>query len=132
MGFEYSWDDDEAQTVLRYTAVGDDWNWNDYHKTVRTALFALHRIGHAVDVVVDLSDTDHLPGGAVAHVRSFGKRQNPNLTGRAVVIGLDRDIERTLTGGSDERVLRFGEQILYFVDDEASAQKVLAALDSGG
>ena len=128
MGVHFSWDDEEKNTVIRYTAE-DDWNWNHYHKAVQMSLFALHRIGHDVDVIVDLSGTDKIPVGAMAHVRSFGKRQNPHLTGRAIVIGLDRDTELSLRGGDDsERVLHVGEQTIYFVDDEAAAQALLTQL----
>ena len=126
MGFTSAWDDD-SQSVMRFRAEGV-WNWNDYHKAVRMAMFSLHKHDRPVDVIVDLSSTDHLPGGAVAHVRSFGKRLNPNMTGRAIVIGLDTQTEQALLAGGTARILRHGEQTIYFVDSDTEAQALLAEL----
>jgi len=129
MGFSAAWDDKDTQTVMRFRAEGV-WNWNDYHKAVRMAMFTLHKHDKPVDVIVDLSGTDHLPGGALAHVRSFGKRLNPNMTGRAVVIDLDADTERALLAGNDARLLRHGEQTIYFVDSDAEARALLNVLQA--
>ena len=127
MGITYAWEDENRKTVLRYTAEGD-WNWNDYHKAVRMSLFMLHNLGHDVDVIIDLSGTGKIPAGAVAHVRSFGKRLNLHMTGNAVVIGMDATVEKSLLAGRDERVLRVGEQAIYFVDDNESAQAIIDTL----
>lgn len=120
MGFRYHWDNDE-HTILRYTAE-PPWNWNDYHKTVRMASFSLHNLGHPVDVVIDLRQTQQLPGGAVAHVRTFGKRLHPNLSGRVVVIGLDEAVVRQV---AQDGVLQIEDQTVYFVKDEAEADTII-------
>lgn len=120
MGVSYDWYDD-SQTVMVYTAEGD-WNWNDYHKAVRMSLFSLHGLEHPVDMLLDLRGTDKTPAGAVAHLRSVGKRLHDNLSGRAVIVGLDDATARQLVGAG-ARMLQFGEQTLYFADtpDEAIA-----------
>lgn len=120
MGFTYDWDDD-AQTILRYTAE-PEWNWNDYHKTVRAASFSLYNLDHTVDVVIDLRQTRRLPAGAVAHVRTFGKRLHPNLSGRVVVIGLDEAIIGQI---AQDGVLQVGEQAVYFVNTEDEADTII-------
>jgi hypothetical protein len=123
MAVNFKWDNEE-KTVVRYVAEGD-WNWKDYHHAVRVASFAMHRIEHDVDVILDLTRTDKTPSGAVAHLRSVGKPQSPCMTGRAVVIGLDPATETKILAGRDERVLPLPTQTLYFVDTEAEAQTLL-------
>ena len=127
MGFTYTWDDPDNLSVMRFTAT-DPWTWNDYHKAVRMALFTLHNHPQPVDLIIDLSPATRLPGGALAHVRSFGKRLNPSMTGRVIVIGLDAEIEARLRAGRDERVLQMQDRTIYFADDEAAAQAILSQL----
>lgn len=126
MPVRYVWGDPEQKTVLRYLVEGQ-WNWNDYHKAVRMSLFALHGLDHDVDVVIDMTGTEKLPAGAATHIRSFGKRDNPCLTGRAIVIGMDAGFVQRLLGetSESERVLQSGDQYIYFVDDEEAAQTLL-------
>jgi hypothetical protein len=121
MSVEFTWDDD-AKTILRFKATGM-WTWNDYHKAVRVASFAVHRMDHAVDLVLDLSETDRIPGGVVAHLRTLGKRQAPAMSDRAVVIGLPHEWRDRMTGGAGSLVV--GERTIYFVDSE---QELNAAL----
>lgn len=123
MGMRFEWDDEE-KTVIRYVAEGD-WNWTDFHRSVRVALFALHNLGHPVDTILDLSQSTKTPGGAIAHIRSVGKPQNEYISGRAIVIGLDSQTETNLLAGQPDRALSFGEQTIHFVDDEQQAQALL-------
>lgn len=128
MGVEFSWDDDD-KTVIRYTAT-ESWNWTDFHRTVRVSLFALHNLNHQIDTIFDLSQSPKTAGGAVAHIRSVGKKQHPSISGRAIVIGLEHDIVQKLTiGGANQVIL--GDQTLYFVDDEAAAQAILREFQGG-
>lgn len=123
MGISFKWDNG----VLRYVAEGQ-WNWNDYHKAVRIAFFSLNNVDHPVDVILDLSQSIKTPSGAVAHLRTVGKPDHPKLTGRGIIINLDRDTRRKLAG-NDENKFEMGDQIIYFVDDEAQAQALLAEFD---
>lgn len=123
MGMRFEWDDDE-KTVIRYVAEGT-WNWTDFHRSVRVSLFALHKLGHPVDTILDLTHSAKTPGGAIAHIRSVGKPQQEHISGRAIVIGLDAETETKLLAGQPERMLRFGEQTIHFVDDEQQAQAIL-------
>ncbi len=122
MGFRFAWNDD--RTLMRYIAEGD-WNWNDYHKIVRASLFSLHNLGHSVDVIIDLRGGSRVPAGAQAHIRSFGKRQQPNLSGRAVVIGLDPAVEAQILGGAESRVLHVDDQTIFFADNDNEALALL-------
>lgn len=129
MPVRFAWDDPERKTILRYLIEGD-WNWKDYHNAVRMSLFALHGLDHDVDVVIDMRGSDKLPAGAAAHIHSFGKRGNPRLTGRAIVIGLDADFVQGFLGQSTERILQTGDQTVHFVDDEDAAQALLSQWES--
>lgn len=123
MGISFKWDNG----VLRYVAE-DQWNWNDYHKAVRIASFSLNNVDHQVDVILDLSQSIKIPSGAVAHLRTLGKKDHPKLTGRGIIINLDHDTRRKLAG-NDEDNFQIGEQTIYFVDNEAQAQILLSEFD---
>jgi hypothetical protein len=124
MGFTFQWDD-ERKTVLRYVAAGE-WNWKDYHYIVRASLFHLHRLGHPVDVIVDLSGSTRarMPAGIQAHVRTMGRKDQANLSGRAVVIGMPAEDVQALTG--DSRILKTTDGMILFVDDDEAARAVIA------
>lgn len=127
MGFDIQWEDD-AKTLIRYKAV-DAWNWTDFHRAVRLSTFGMGaHDGPVVDTIVDFSQTARIPGGALAHIRSAGKRHVPQISGRAIIIGLPPEIEAKLLAGSPKRELNMREQHIYFVDDEAAAQTLLHQL----
>lgn len=88
MAFQYEWRDENKRAMV-YIVEGD-WNWKDYHHVVRVSTFSMTGIEHPVDSVVDLRDSTRptLPAGLLGHVRSFGRKKHPKLTGRALVIGL--------------------------------------------
>jgi hypothetical protein len=122
MVVQFKWDN-ETKTILRYVAQGD-WNWLDYHRAVRISLFSLYSAKAPVDVIFDLRGGSRLPGGAVAHLRTVGKKQHDTLSGRAVIIGLDETTLRQIVpdGG---RLLTLGNQQLHFADSDDEAYALL-------
>lgn len=125
MPFHFKWHDEDKR-AMRYFAEGD-WNWKDYHQAVRAAAFSLTTVDHPVDSVIDLrgGTRQYLPAGARAHVRSFGRRAQAGLTGRAAVIGMpEGEVERL--GFSPERRLPTGDGFIVFVDSEAELEQLLA------
>jgi hypothetical protein len=122
MGITFRWDD-EARTLLRFSAEGE-WNWKDYHHMARVASFNMFNAGGAVDVIFDLRGGVKLPSGAVAHLRTVGKRLNERMTGRAAIIGLDAETTRQIAPDGTGS-LTLGDQTLYFVDDDAAAYAAL-------
>ena len=88
MPFRFEWKDD-SRRVICYIADGD-WNWKNYHHAVRASTFTLSAVDHPVECLIDLrgSTRQTMPSGLNAHVRSFGKKAQANLSGRAVVIGM--------------------------------------------
>ena len=117
---------DESRRALRYTAEGH-WNWKEYHQAARAALFRLSAVDHPVDSVIDLRGSlrPSLPAGAAAHIRSFGRRTQARLTGRAAVIGLPAS-EAERLGLSVGRRLPTGDGFLQLVDSEAALERLLA------
>ncbi len=125
MPFRFQWQDD-SKRALRYIAEGQ-WNWKDYHQATRAAAFSLTAVNHPVDSVIDLrrGTRQSLPAGARAHVRSFGRRAQAGLTGRAAVIGLPAG-EAERLGLSAERKLPTSDGFIVFVDSEAELEQLLA------
>lgn len=121
MGVDFRWDDD-AQTVMRVLAEGT-WNWNDFHKTMRRATFWFDATKHPVEMVIDLRGSTKLPAGALAHIRSLGKRIHPRGRDRVVIIGLDEAVAQPL-GGADG-IYRDSEREIRFVSSDADAQAIL-------
>jgi len=125
MPFRFVWRDAE-QTAMQYIADGL-WDWRDYHACARASTFSMHRHPHPVDAVIDLRGgrRERLPGGATAHVRSFGKRLSPALSGRVIVIGCPAS-DREALGVTAEGTLPVVDGVAYFVDDDAQADALLA------
>ncbi len=123
MAFRIAWDDD-AKTVIRYVAEGN-WSWKDLHGHVRLSTFALDRLDHPVESILDLSQSARMPAGAVGHLRSLGKQDHPNRRPRIIVIGVDREIQQQL--GAVDGIYQTREQLIHFVNNDAEAQAVLTA-----
>jgi hypothetical protein len=121
MPITIAWDNDE-KTVLRLTAA-DRWNWNDFHKSMRVATFWLDTVDHAVEMIVDLSQSERLPAGALGHIRSLGTQIHPNGRARLLIIGLDESVTGPL-GGKDN-IYHDSTRLIHFVEDEDQAQAIL-------
>jgi hypothetical protein len=123
----YEWYNDE-QTAMRYI-LEDDWNWRDYHAGVRASLFSMLRHPHMVDSVIDLREQTRksLPSGIAAHMRSFGKKLTPALSGHAVVIGMSAAERQQLPLEANGTYVT-PDGVVYFVADDAEARDILAHL----
>ena len=119
MAFKFQWAD-EDKTVMRYVIEGD-WNWRDYHVVVRQSLFSMHRHDQPVDSLVDLrgSTRPSLPSGAANHMRSFGKKHTPALSGRALVLGVSAEQAAEL-GAVDGRLSTPDGEVVFVDDDDAA------------
>jgi len=80
---------DDAKQAMLYIVEGD-WDWKTYHHAVRASTFSMLGVENPIDSVIDLrgSTRPSLPSGLLGHVRSFGRKNQPRLTGRALVIGM--------------------------------------------
>lgn len=123
MAFDFVWDDD-SRRVIRYRAIGQ-WNWNDFHRTVRVSTFHLDRLDQPVETVLDLRQSARTPAGAVGHLRSLGKQDHARRSARAVVIGLDAATQHQI--GAVDGVYTAPDQLIRFVDSDDEARAVLAA-----
>ncbi len=121
MPVKFEWENDE-KTIMRVVASGV-WNWNEFHKAMRVMTFAMDRVSHSVETIIDLRGSAKLPAGAFGHIRSLGKRTHPNGTDRAVIIGLDESVAGPLGGAKG--VYQEGERLLRFVDSDEEALAVI-------
>ncbi len=130
MPFRFEWRD-SGQRVMAYIAEGD-WNWRDYHQAVRASAFTLMAADQPVDSVIDLRGSGRrgLPAGAAAHVRSFGRVTQANLSGRALVIGLGPSEIAALQARADG-TLETADGFVKFVGSEAELERVLAEWAEG-
>ncbi len=119
---EFKWDNSE-KSVLRFIAHGE-WTWKDFHRAAHVARFALPNAAPQVDIVVDLTQSARTPSGITAHIRTIGKPDIPNLTGRVIVIGLEQELAQKLTRGGDVLAITPNHTI-YFVENETAAKQLL-------
>lgn len=126
MPVDLSWDNDQ-KTVIRISAEGV-WNWNDFHKTLRSARYWLDSVQPPVELMIDLRRSAYLPAGALGHVRSLGVKIHPHGRDRVVIIGLDSAVAAALGGA--EGVYSDGRRLIRFVGTEDAARAVLAAWQS--
>ena len=122
MAVNYRWDNEE-KTVLRLVASGQ-WTWQEFHRAAQISRVNMMNGGSRIDTIVDLRGGDRIPAGAVAHARTFGKPENPRQTGRTVVIGMDDETVRKISG--EARTLRVSEgHMIYFVATEDEVRTLL-------
>ncbi len=126
MPFRFEWKDD-SRRVICYIADGD-WNWKNYHHAVRASTFTLSAVDHPVECLIDLrgSTRQTLPSGLNAHVRSFGKKAQANLSGRAVVIGMPPQGMASLQLDGENTLLTT-DGFVRFVESASELEEVLQA-----
>jgi hypothetical protein len=119
--FSYAWyDDDHRALVCR---AGPGWSWRDYHACALVASYALNDGAEGlVDMVIDLRPgaRERLPAGARAHVRTFGKRLHPRLSGRAIVIGCPPADIAVLDAAGDGQMATPDGAVWFVADDDAA------------
>jgi hypothetical protein len=84
MGINVQWDNDD-HTLVRWDFVGE-WNWDDFLAAQKASNDFINSVTHTVDIIVDVSKSQHLPPGAIGRFRTY-RRDDPENTGRAVVVG---------------------------------------------
>ena len=126
MPFRFEWKDD-SRRVICYIADGD-WNWKNYHHAVRASTFTLSAVDHPVDSLIDLrgSTRQTMPSGLNAHVRSFGKKAQANLSGRVVVIGMPPQGMASLQLDGENTLLT-ADGFVRFVESASELEEVLKA-----
>jgi hypothetical protein len=124
MPFRFEWMD-EAKRAMVYVVEGD-WNWKSYHHAVRASTFSMTGGDDPIDSVIDLrgSTRSSLPSGLLGHVRSFGRKHQHRLTGRAVVIGMLADGLNILQLREDN-TLPTTDGFVKFVDSQEELEEVL-------
>lgn len=113
--FDYNWYD-EAKTVIRY-AARDNWTWKDYHSVVRVSLYTVQTQPHTVHTLIDFStgNREKFPAGVGAHAQTFGKKLTPNLSGKAIVIGMPQATLAQL-GVSTTRLMSTSDGEIHFIE----------------
>lgn len=124
MPFRFEWMDDSKQAML-YIVEGD-WDWKTYHHAVRASTFSMLNVENPIDSVIDFrgSTRPTLPSGLLGHVRSFGRKHQPRLSGRALVIGMP-DEGKEILKLRDDNTLPTTDGYVKFVDTQEELEHVL-------
>jgi hypothetical protein len=118
MPVTFEWWNDE-KTVMAYSVTGNDWNWTDVHRAVHLSLFQLVNVDHPVHTLADFRQATKWAGGAMAHLRSLGKkREHTHFSGKAILLGVPDDLRVKVTGDLTRFDFITAEQAIHFVSDE--------------
>ena len=84
MSIKVQWDNEE-HTLLRWDFVGI-WNWNDFQAAQKESNALINSVSYTVDIIGDVSQSHHVPPGAIGQFRTY-RRNDPENTGRVVLVG---------------------------------------------
>lgn len=84
MGITVHWDDD-AQTIIRWD-FENHWTWDEFREAFDESRRMIENITHRVDVIPNVTQTPHLPIGALAEFKRLD-RQLPDTVKLIVVAG---------------------------------------------
>jgi hypothetical protein len=122
MPVDFAWHDPE-QRVMRYSLTGD-WDWNQFHRTLRRSTLRFDETSGPVSVVIDFRGSSRLPAGAIGHLRSaLNSLAHPHFSGRGVLIGIESPVQAAL--GVRDGALRTAGGMIHFAPDEETAHAIL-------
>jgi hypothetical protein len=84
MPVQIVWDDAE-QTVIRFELTGK-WSWQEFYSAYTSKWDEVANVGHRVDAIADVTQTQYMPAGSITQVRSFANKR-PHNTGIIVFAG---------------------------------------------
>lgn len=84
MTIKVQWDNEE-HTLLRWEFMGV-WDWDDFLAAQKESNDLINSVPHTVDIISDVSKSQHLPPGAIGRFRTY-RRDDPENTGRVVLVG---------------------------------------------
>lgn len=84
MSINVQWDK-EQQTILRWDFMGV-WDWDDFLAAQKQSNNLINSVAHTVDIIGDVTQSYHLPPGAIGRFRTY-RRDDPKNTGQVVVVG---------------------------------------------
>ncbi len=123
MPMDFHWTDD-SKTVLHFVA-DPIWNWNDLHKNLRRSALRIDEVNHAVEVIIDLTNSVRMPSGAIAHLRSLVRPLHKNTPARKIVIGVPAALQTDI--GAIDHVYTAPTGHVYFTE---SLETALALIHS--
>lgn len=79
-----AWFDDNQDMILEY--FSNPWNWGDFYATQYQVQHMLAKATYPVDIIIDFTNGNVMPTGALKHLRRLFLTHQPNR-GRIVMIG---------------------------------------------
>jgi hypothetical protein len=90
MPVQIVWDDPEQRSIMLFELVGK-WTWEEFYHAYEAQWEEVAEIGHRVDAIVDLTQSQQMPGGAINQVRRYSNRR-PQTPGITVLAGANNYI----------------------------------------
>jgi hypothetical protein len=76
MAIRYYWQDDE-KTLIRYELEGS-WTWDELYGVLYEALQEIQAVGHRVDAIIDLRNTNNVPGAGLTNLKRISELNPSN------------------------------------------------------
>ena len=90
MPISVTWDNEEKTILLR--KVTKPWSWQDYIEAMKVVHQKLSEVDHMVDIIVDCTEINNLPDGALGSL-SKSNRAYPENMGQQFVVSSSLFIE---------------------------------------
>ena len=77
------WDNPEKTILMR--KVINPWTWQDYAAAMKEVMQKLSEVDHMVDIIVDCTEINDLPDGALGSLAKSNRQYPPNMGQQYVV-----------------------------------------------
>jgi hypothetical protein len=85
-----AWHNSE-KTIMVMTMV-TPWSWEEYHQTTAEMYALLDSVRHKVDVILDFTESTHLPPNAFSHLRNLDRKTHTNR-GTVILVGFSKFLQ---------------------------------------
>lgn len=90
MSVHASWYTDD-QTIIHIQFMGK-WQWADFHTAFNQSRSLVSQVDHPVDILMDFTQSEHIPNGAIGEVRRAAHDVHPNRR-FVMVVGVSKMLD---------------------------------------
>jgi hypothetical protein len=87
MSVTVRWWDEDQQTIILYEFTGK-WTWSEFYPAYDESIRLMDSVEYKVDFIMDLLNSQHIPPGALQHLKRAADFNHPNM-GLAVYVGIN-------------------------------------------
>lgn len=85
-----AWHNSEKNVLVMTMAT--PWSWEEYHQKTAEMYDLLDSVGHKVDVLLDFTESIHLPPNAFSHLCNLDRKTHSNR-GAVILVGFSKYLQ---------------------------------------